>query len=300
MKVILSTTLILILLSQAALAQNSSMEFEDVEEVRNITSTFNGSHIVNTQSTNVMEGGRLNFLIGHRFGAINEGAFNLFGMDFSSIRLGFEYGITDRLTAGLGRSSLGKNYDGSLKYRILTQTKGAKNMPVSLVGFVSSSFSAVDVRSDKNVSDNHQFSNHMVHTFQLLASHEFSHLVSVQISPTLIHRNQVDSKVQDNDIISTGIGARVKLSKKMHLNADYHYVFNKDSDRTLHDPIALGLDIVTGGHVFKIHLSNSVGMIEKEYITNTTDDFFDGDIRIGFTVLRSFVIKPKVAGGSIL
>ena len=275
------------------------MNFDDVEEIHIIGSAFNGSHIVNSQSTNMLDPGRLNFLISHRFGTLNEGAFNLFGLDYSAVRLGFEYGISKKLTAGIGRSSLGKNYDGYLKYRMITQTEGSKNVPVSVVWFGSTAFSAVEVRQNKNASDNYRFSNQLVYTLQALISREFSGKFSLQVNPTLIHRNETEDNNSDNDIFSLGLGARFKLSRRMHLNADYYYTFNPDEGREVYNPLAVGLDIVTGGHVFKVYLANSAGMIEKEFVTNTTSDFFDGDIRLGFTVLRSFVIKRQVEGGKI-
>jgi len=293
-------TVLLLLVPLALAAQDDLLSFDDVKETRIVESAFNGSNIVNSQSTNLLGIGRLNFLISHRFGTVNEGAYNLFGLDFSSVRLGLEYGLVKNLAIGIGRSSLGKNYDGSLKYRFFTQTEGERSIPFSLVLFSSAAFSSVDVKMNKDAGIDGGVGNHLVYTTQALISREFSTKLSLQIMPTFIHRNRVLDEDTDNDIYSFGFGMRFKVSRKVHLSADYYYRFNSDENRDTYDPLALGVDIVTGGHVFKVYLTNSAGMIEKEFITNTVSNFFDGDIRIGFTVLRSFVLKPEVKGGKIL
>ncbi|MDN5212889.1 DUF5777 family beta-barrel protein [Fulvivirgaceae bacterium BMA12] len=289
-------------ISFPALSQSSSdLGFDDEEDEKTlITSAFNSSYIINTQSTNTLSSGRLNLLISHRFGNLNQGAFNLFGLDFGAMRIGLEYGINNKLTAGLGRSSVGKNYDAFIKYRMLTQsTGGASQTPVSIVGFTSIAFSSVDVRNSNSLDENSRFIDHLVYSYQVLVSRQFSKKFSLQLTPTLIHRNTVTSSQEDNNIVSLGIGGRLKVSKRIHLTADYHYVFNKSEVTKLYDPLAIGMDVVVGGHIFQVHLNNALGMIEKEFITATNGDFFDGDIRIGFTILRSFSIKPEVKGGKM-
>lgn len=279
---------------------STDLSFDEDEPKIQITSAFNSSYIINTQSTNTLSSGRLNLLISHRFGTLNQGAFNLFGLDFGSMRLGLEYGFNNKLTVGLGRSSVGKNYDAFVKYRILTQTNGGNNqVPVSVVGFSSIAFSSVAVRNQNSVDDNNKFINHLVYSYQALISRQFSKKFSLQLTPSLIHRNTVMSSVEDNNIFALGVGGRLKVSKRIHLTADYHHVFNKAESLKLNNPVAIGMDVVVGGHVFQVHLNNALGMIEKEFITATQGNFFDGDIRIGFTVLRSFVLKPEVKGGKM-
>ena len=284
-------------------AQVDSLDLGTATDKRFIRSAFNGATIVNTQSTNVCDRGLLNLLIGHRFGTLNQGAYNFYGLDEAVMRLGFEYGATNKLTLGIGRLSLGKNYDAYLKYRLVTQTKGASsvNIPVSITLFASSAFSSEKLKALNNAAAGNQFIPNLMYTYQVLASHEFSPALSIQINPTFVHKNQTDEEHQLHDIYAIGSGARIKLSKRLQLNLDYNYVARKEniSTKRLYDPIGIGLDIVTGGHVFKLHVTNSAGIIEKEYLLNTTDNFWKGGIRFGFTVLRSFVIKPSVRGGTI-
>jgi hypothetical protein len=299
----LATIALCCLIIQTAVAQVDSLEFSNAPERIIVRTAFNGATIVNSQSTNVADGGQLNLIIGHRFGTVNQGAFGFFGLDEAVMRLAFEYGVNDNLTLGIGRLTLGKNYDSYFKYRLLTQTKGLEsgNVPVSITLFASTAFSTEKLRALNRVSDESQFVRNLTFTYQALISRELSPGLSLQLSPTFVHQNQTDLKELDHNIYAMGLATRIKLSGRMHLNIDYSIVANKEniSFNKLHDPIGIGLDMVTGGHVFKLHFTNSPGIIEKEYLLNTTDNFFRGGIRFGFTVLRSFIVKAKVKGGSI-
>lgn len=279
---------------------DASLSFDDETESQKtfITNAFNSSYVVNGHSTNTLSSGRLNFFISHRFGSFDQGAYNLFGLDNSSIRFGLEYGITNNLTIGVGRSSSGKNYDSFLKYKLLTQSYGGGSaMPVSVVWFSSMAVSSASWKSQVLHDSKYMFSDYLVYTHQALVSRQFSSKLSLQVSPTLVHRNKVASAAEKHDIYALGIGGRLKVSKKMHITADYFYVANNAPG--FHNPVALGIDLVTGGHVFQLYLNNAIGIIEKEFLTNTPSDVTKGQIRFGFTVMRSFVLKPEVKGGKM-
>jgi len=264
-----------------------------------VKQAFNGSYIINNQSSNVLESGSLNFHILHRFGELSDGAYNAYGLDYAAIRLGFEYGISDRLTAAIGRSSAGKNYDGHLKYRIKTQTVGGNNnFPISLVAFSSFAFSATELQRQNSVQRDNQFTNQLVYTTELIISRQFSEKFSFEIIPAIVHRNSVISLMYNPNVYALSAGARLKVSGRMHLIADYGYVIN-NNDNTLANPLGLGIDIVTGGHTFQLYVTNSVGMIEKEFLTATTGKIQDGNIRIGFSISRAFMLKQKVKGGKL-
>jgi hypothetical protein len=291
------------LCTAAAWAQNDSLDFSDEPEKIKIRSTFSGSTVINSQSSNVSEAGQLWVIIGHRFGSVTTGAYNAFGLDEAVMRIGFEYGITDKLTTGIGRSTAGKNYDGYLKYRLLTQSKGALsgNVPVTITLFSSAAFSSQRLRMLNNSNDENHFVSNLVYTYQAILSRKVSSWLAMQISPTIVHKNQTELDNQLHNIYALGSALQIKLHGKLSLDLDYSYVWNKDkiSATTLYNPIGIGFEVVTGGHVFKLHFTNSVGIIEKEYLTNTTDNFFKGEMRFGFTLLRSFIVKPKVKGGTI-
>jgi hypothetical protein len=287
----------------SAWSQTDSLDFGNEPEKKIIRSAFDGSTIINSQSTNVNDAGQLSVIIAHRFGTVKEGFYNFYGIDEAAMRLGFEYGVTNKVTLGIGRSTAGKNYDGYLKYRLITQTKGAAsgNIPITVTLFVSSAFSSQKLRVLNQNNDRNYFIDNLVHTYQTIVSRQLSSRFSLQVSPTVIHKNLVETASQPHNIYALGSGLRMKVRGKLSINVDYSYVWKEDLSAgvKLYNPIGIGMEVVTGGHVFKLHFTNSVGMIEKEYLTNTTDNFFKGQMRFGFTLLRSFIIKPTVKGGSI-
>ncbi len=286
---------------QPALSQTDStltLDEETAEVKTLVTHAFNSSYVVNGHSTNTLSPGRLNFFISHRFGTFDQGPFNLFGLDDSSIRFGFEYGVTSRLTVGLGRSSAGKHYDGFVKYKLLTQSHGGgASMPVSLVWFSSTALSSVDWRSQTLNDGRYRFSDYLVYTHQALISRRFSSRLSLQLSPTLVHRNKTKTAGEAHDVYALGIGGRLRLTRKLHLTADYFYT--RRNAPGVYNPAAVGIDLVTGGHVFQVYLNNAKGIIEKEFLTNTHGNAAKGQVGFGFTVMRSFVLRPEVKGGKM-
>jgi hypothetical protein len=302
MKIAASVILLCSIISIAQ-AQLDSLDFGNTPEKIMIRSAFNGSTIVNNQSTNVCDHGQLNVLIGHRFGTVNQGVYNFFGMDEAVMRLGFEYGINNNFTAGVGRFSLGKNYDGYLKYRILTQSKGLPNhnTPVTITLFSSAAFSSEKLKMQNKVNDRNNFIPNLTYSYQVVISKEILPEFALQLSPVFVHKNQTELASEVHNVYALGAAARFTLTGRLHLNFEYNYVWDKKNiaANKIYNPIGIGLDVVTGGHVFKLHFTNSAGIIEKEYLLNTTDNFLKGRIRFGFTLLRSFMLKPVVKGGSI-
>lgn len=291
-------TALLLMLSAAdeAVSQENELSLDDIPQERVLVKeAFNGPQLVLGQSTNMLEKKRFDLVFGHRFGRVNEGGFNAFGLDQAFIRIGFEYGIKDWLTVGIGRSSLGKNFDLYVKHRAITQSAGgARQMPVSVVVFGSSAFSANELRRQNEIQQSNQFVNQLVYTLQTLVSRRFNTNFAAQLTGSMVHRNSVPVETVDHDMYSIGGGFRLKLSDRIHALVEYHHIF--DSPSGTEDPLSAGIDIVAGGHVFNLHFANSVGIIEKEYLMTTTDDFFAGGMRFGFTVRRSFM-KAKVEGG---
>ena len=266
-------------------------ETKDGNSVNYTYATFKATRIINGQSVENTAGGVLSFIIAHRFGKINDGFYELFGLDQSTIRFGLEYGITDDLNIGLGRSSFQKTFDVYAKYKLLKQSSGAKNIPVTLSLF--SGIAATGVR-DLNPDGEDMFSSRLSYSYQLLLARKFSNNFSLQLSPTLIHRNLVRTPQINNDVIALGAGARYKLSNRVTLNAEYFYRFeNENLGNDTYNAIALGLDIETGGHVFQLHITNSRGMLERYFVAETTGDITDGDIFFGFNINRVFTIVEK-------
>jgi len=275
------------------------LEEETKSDEKSITSAiFKGSRVIHGHSIKTKKKEELEFLIMHRFGTINSGAREFWGLDDSNIRLAFEYAITDMLNVGVARNSFQKTFDGFIKYKLISQQDGAGGSPVSAVAFVSGTINSQ--KSQRIVPSlapgtDLAFKNRMVYTYQLLIGRKFSRDFSLQIVPTLVHKNLINFLDDDNDIIALGLGARHMISKSVAINLEYYYQFNPNrfqASATTRDDyqnsLAIGVDIETGGHVFQLHLSNSTAMIEKAFITETNGEFFKGDIHFGFNISRTF------------
>ena len=86
----------------------------------------------------------------------------------------------------------------------------------------------------------------------------------------------------------------MKLTKRISFNVDYYYVVNQNEERTdLYNPLSIGFDIETGGHVFQLHFTNAVGMNERAFLSETTNDWGQGDVQFGFNIYRAFQIGGK-------
>ncbi|WP_108804173.1 DUF5777 family beta-barrel protein [Aquimarina sp. Aq107] len=254
------------------------------------TSTFKGTRILNGHSVENRNKGTLEFVISHRFGRVNLGIDELYGLDQSNIRFAFEYGLSDNIMLGVGRSSFDKTYDGFIKYKFLKQSTGEGSFP-----FTASLFSSIAYRTLKDFDPENEptFSQKLSYVSQILIARKFSPAFSLQITPTYIHRNSVKINDDPHDIFAVGIGSRLKLTKRISINGEYFYTANPLESIDATNSLAFGVDIETGGHVFQIILSNSITMIEKSFITESTDNFFEGDIHLGFNISRAFQVGNK-------
>jgi hypothetical protein len=225
-------------------------------------------------------------VIQHRFGTINSGPYELFGLDQASIKLNLELGITNRLNTGIARSSIGKFYEGYLKYKIVKQK--INGFPLSIVAYSST---GIDSRRWTNPDRTNYFSSRMFFTHQLLIASRITPGTSVQVMPTLVHRNLVATKADKNDVMIVGMGARQKLNKRVAINAEYYYILPNQlvtNSSSLHNSFSLGFDIETGGHVFQLHATNSRQMSDKGFLTETDGSWGKGDIIFGFNISRVF------------
>lgn len=264
---------------------------EEDETTEIVNYAFKTNRIINLHSIENTHRGVLDFKVSHRFGFLNSGIDEFFGLDQSSIRLGLEYGLTDRLMIGLGRSSFRKTIDGFFKYKLVRQRRGKAPFPLSISLFHSTVIETIDFPDPDREN---YFSSRMFYTWQLLIARKFSERFSFQLSPGIVHRNLVQSADEKNDILSLGLGSRFKLSKRVSLNAEYILADRSGLREDFHNSFSLGFDIETGGHVFQLHLTNSTSMIEKGFIAENTGNFWDGDIHFGFNISRVFTLaRPK-------
>lgn len=282
----LLTLLFLVLYLAPAAAQDDLLDLlnESTPEEATITpATFKGSRLINGHTVMTRRKGSLEFLIAHRFGRLNSGAYELFGLDNANVRFGIDYGFTDQLTAGFGRNSFEKTFDAFLKYALLRQQTGVKTVPVSVTAFASG---AINSLRPIDPATEIAFSERISYTYQLLIARKINSKLSLQVMPTVVHFNTVTAD-RENDLMALGLGGRLLLTKRLSINGEYYYRFG-ERDLETHDAIAIGIDLETGGHVFQLQFTNSRSMNEKGFIRETTGDFFDGDIHFGFNITRTF------------
>lgn len=271
-----------------AFAQEDLMKLvADSNEVFLRTATFKATRIINGHSVETVGKNNMDFIISHRFDRLNRGFDDFFGLDAATNRLGLEYGISDRLMIGLGRSSFQKMYDFFAKYKLLRQTSAGGNTPVSATLFTG--YALRTQQSTPELSGKERSS----YTAQILLAKKFSEEFSLQLSPTLIHRNSPEILTDTRTVFATGVGGRMKLTKRTSLNGEYNYVFPNQIDDSYTNNLSFSFDLETGGHVFQLLFTNSFGMIERQFITETSGKWGSGDIHFGFNISRTFSFEKK-------
>ncbi len=268
------------------LAELDDLEAE-TESTEYAFGTFKGTRVINAQSVEISGKGELTFMISHRFGTVNEGAYALWGLDNASMRLGFEYGVTDWLSLNLGRSSFNKTYDGFYKLKFLRQSKGSKNMPVSAVLYSGTSINTLEKSTKtKEIA----LSSRISYYNQLIIGRKMNNKISLQLMPTHIHNNVVATPQDNNDIFAIGAASRIKLNSRFALTGEYFYLLPGYTADLRKNSLSLGVEIETGGHVFQLQFTNSQGMTENYFIGDTQGTWANGDIYFGFNISRVFRI----------
>jgi hypothetical protein len=263
---------------------------DDLKRTNYTIATFKTTRLINGHSVENVGRGILDVKISHRFSTINRGFYELFGLDNASMRMGVDYGITDRLMIGAGRSTFQKQYDAFFKYKLLRQSSGYKTMPVTV-----SAMGSIMLNTLKNSDPliNMHFSDRLYYAWQLLIGRKFNDDFSLQLMPTIVHHNLVSRASDPNDVFALGIGGRHKVSKRVSINGEYYFVLPQYKLPNTHNSLSFGVDIETGGHVFQLHFTNSTGMTERTFISETNGKWTNGDIHFGFNIARVFSIGSK-------
>lgn len=260
--------------------------------------TFKGTRLINGHTIETKNNGTLEFIFQHRFGAINGGLYEMFGLDDAYVRLGLDYGISDRLSVSIGRNSVDKTLDGYLKYRLLRQRSGEKSFPFSVTVLGGAAYK-LEPKKNKDAGPGFRNVDRLSYTSQLLIARKFTPALSLQLMPTLVHKNAVDHTTTDNQQFALGMGGRLKITKSIALTTEYYYRLNAPDNKDLaagqklYNALGFGIDIETGGHVFQLLFTNAIGLTERAFITETRDNFFDGDLHLGFNVTRTFQLKKN-------
>lgn len=288
-------------------AQDDLLSMLDEEQSKEPTytiATFKASRLINGQTIETISKNHLNFWISHRFGAVNSGFIaNFFGLDEAKIRLGLEYGLTDRWLVGAGRSSLEKTYDLYTKYKVLRQSN---KMPVTATAMAGWGINTMPTGYIMESGSPMKFNNNIErysYWSQVLVARKFNEKLSLQLMPTIIHVNKVEDPSIPNQLFALGAGGRYKLSQRVTLSAEYYYSFVEQEDGEDEDDdyeangafpypyrnaLSFGVDIETGGHVFQFHLTNARGMVEKQFVGQNVGAWGKGDIFYGFNIARTF------------
>ncbi|HLF35661.1 MAG TPA: DUF5777 family beta-barrel protein [Cyclobacteriaceae bacterium] len=286
--------MLLIFPSIAAYAQEDLLESLENEISSDkpdyITNTFKATRLVHGHTVETRSPGELIFLISHRFGRVNSGLYNFFGLDESNIRFGFDYSVTGWLALGVGRSSLDKVYDGFIKLRLLRQAKGPGSLPFSVTAFGSTAVTTLKLTQD---SPDFPIENKLNYVAQLLIARKFNENLSLQLMPSVVHRNYVPQFTQENTTWAVGVGGRYKISRRAAITGEYYYRLNDTTTPGYYNSLSFGVDIETGGHVFQIVISNSRPMIEKGFIAETTGSWANNDVHLGFNISRVFFLKKS-------
>jgi opacity protein-like surface antigen len=264
--------------------QKTMAELEAATPRLPVKGSFKGTYILNTPSVENIGRGVLQVMIMHRFGRLSDGAYQLFGLDNATIRLGLDYGITDRLMIGIGRSSFEKTYDASVKYQLMRQsTDGVIPVSISINGGLS--YMTLKF-SDKDYLNATYRTSYFT---QLLLARKFSSSFTLQLTPSVLHYNLVPETADHNTVLVLGAGGRYKLTKRMSVNAEYNYLFpNQVVSTKVYPSLSAGLDIETGGHVFQFVFSNSQGLVPTNFLGRTVDSWGKGGIYFGFNISRVF------------
>jgi predicted porin len=287
-KSILLFTVVIMGLCCSAIAQ-SDMDLlgGETKTKEYVNATFKGTRITNFHTIENPGKRSLEFRISHRFGPLNSGAYQAFGLDGgASIRLGLEYSYNGLLALGIGRTSYEKTLDFFAKYKLLRQTTD-NSMPISLTLFTSAYYNTLkDPKFDKYNKD-----ARLSYCHQIMIARKFNEKFSFQIAPTAIHFNLVDSAKDKNNAFVLAMCTRYKINKRTAITLEYGYRLNKNFESTkYYDSFAVGIDIETGGHVFQMHFTNSFGIVENQFLARTSSKWSNAGIRLGFNVSRMFNI----------
>lgn len=274
--------LLILLFAANCMAQDDLLAELDSTQTSDtyVSASFKGLQIVTLQSTKIPAKKEFYMVVSHRFGTVKNGISEFFGLDNATTKIGFIYGLNDWLSLSASRHTLLKMYEGSAKYRIARQSD---KFPLELVGY-----NTIGINSSLKKDDypKIEFADRLTYTHEFFASRKFSDNLSLQFASAYVHKNLYNPEIENDNQFAMGAGGRMKLSKRLSLNLEYMYNFDKPDFYT--NPLSIGLDIETGGHVFQLLFTNSQAMTESGYITNAAGDWGAGDFFFGFNLYRVF------------
>lgn len=283
------------LASLSCFSQSSDDLLKMLDEKRKkefTTATFKTTRLVNFHTTEVLGRRCLDFRISHRFGDINSGTYNAWGLDGgANIRLGLEYSPDGRLMFGIGRTSTNKIVDGFVKWKLLRQTSN-NSMPVTVTWF-SGIYQTFERVSIDGINKYQNPSDRLSYCHQIMVSRKFSPRFSLQLTGAMVHFNLVEKIIDLNDCFVVGAVTRFKFTKRQAITLEYGYRIRRYSQDNYYDSFGIGYDLETGGHVFQIFLTNSFGLTENQFLMYTNTSWSNWGVRLGFNISRVFSLQSK-------
>ncbi|WP_315058045.1 DUF5777 family beta-barrel protein [Chryseobacterium indoltheticum] len=280
----MTKALVFISMLSSVLAYSQEDLLKDIYTISTANTTsppaFKALQIVTGQSTKLTAKSEWYVVIAHRFGDVSKGFKNFFGLDDASTKLGVIYGVTDAISLSLSRETNMKTFEFGAKYRLLKQND---DVPVDLVGY---NVMALNTDLDTETYPHLKLGDRLSYLTQALISRRFNENFSLQLTPSYVHKNLYDPTIENNNQFLTGLGGRYKISKRISINAEYFVNF--DNHSFYKNPLSLGMDIETGGHVFQLLFSNSQLNSDIGYLTNATGKWEKGQIFFGFNLYRVF------------
>ncbi len=272
----------------------NNLESEAVID-KTVTATFKGLKVVNFESTKLADKNDFYFVVAHRFGSVKNGFKDFFGLDNAVTQLKFIYGFTNWLNVGVARSSFQQKYGAHLKYRLIPQER--EGFPITIVGY---NLVTINTSLEKDQYAKLEFEDRLTYTSQLLLSKKFGESFSLLLAPTYIHENLATRSREvlangstinydeEANQFALGLGGRYKISNRVSINADYGLHLNRNDHSSFRNPLSVGVDIETGGHVFQMHFTNAQAMFEEGFIVQGQGDWSDGNFFFGFNISRVF------------
>ncbi|TCC98172.1 DUF5777 family beta-barrel protein [Pedobacter psychroterrae] len=259
-----------------------------------VDAVFKSTRVVLSHSSETQKKHDLDMRIRHHFGDIGGrfgSAHTFYGLDLASdLFIGFDYGISDDLTVAIGRSKTDELFNFSGKYKLLKQ-KNNGAMPANLTLFAQMGWIA---REPFNASEFVDYTDRFSYFLQAIISRKFSQRLSLEVMPGFLLRKNVSDANEPENLFTLGFAGRMKLTKRLSFVADYTLVNGlsrpKDLATTYYNPLGVGLEIETGGHIFSLNFMNAEYIIENNFIPNTRKSWNDGGVRFGFTISRNFTL----------
>lgn len=255
--------------------------------------TFENQIALNNQTVENVSHKSLDFMIQHRF-ALIENADDLFGFyGPSNIRLGLTYGITKRISLGVGVTKNKMIYDFNAKVNLLQQSKG-KGMPVTVTYFGNIGRSALDEDNFKGPDGNYKAADRLTYFNEIIIGRKFNSKISLQLAGTYSHMNLIDSIYQQHDFISLSFLGRYKFSPQSSVMVDFDYVLNAsgidESVRPQYNA-TVGYEVSTGSHQFQVFVGTAQNIVDQEYRVYNQNDFGKLEVVFGFNITRDWSFK---------